>query len=84
MEDLWRDLQYASRTLRKNPGFTAIAILTLALGIGANSAGFAVFDAIVLKPLPVNNPESLVLVTRVGGRSAGGWLSYAAFKDLHD
>jgi predicted permease len=60
MEDLMQDLRYSMRTLRKNPGFTAVATLTLALGIGANTAIFSVIDALMLKRLPVRNPEQLV------------------------
>jgi predicted permease len=63
LDDLRRDLQYALRTLRRAPAFTAVAIVTLALGIGANTAIFALFDAVLLQTLPVHEPERLVLFT---------------------
>ncbi|HZS03651.1 MAG TPA: hypothetical protein VFD58_02135, partial [Blastocatellia bacterium] len=82
---LWQDLRYSLRGLRRRPGFTFVAIVTLALGIGVNTALFTVFEAFTLKPLPLKNPERVV---RLSGRDSHGatqpLFSYADYLDYRD
>jgi predicted permease len=84
METIWQDLSYSARLLLKNPGFTLIAILSLAIGIGANSAIFSVTNSILLRPLPYRDPESLVILWNrsPGLNIAQDWFSPAQHYDV--
>jgi predicted permease len=82
------DLRFALRTLWKSPVFTAVAVLSLALGIGANTAIFTFLDQILLRLLPVKNPQQLVLLTAKGFHYGGNWadnaLSYPMYRDFRE
>jgi predicted permease len=79
MQTFWQDLRFGLRLLAKTPGFTAMAIMTLALGIGANTAIFSLVDGIVLRPLPFSKPQELVSVTGTYGTYPKG--AFAAMRE---
>ncbi len=81
MGTLLQDLRYGLRMLAKNPAFTAVAVLTLALGIGANTAIFTLLDAVMLRSLPVRDPSSLFVFKWIGQPKYNGYSSYEACFD---
>src|SRR4051812_7705791 len=80
LESVWRDLRYGARMLRKSPAFCAVAVLTLALGIGATAAIFSVVNAVMLRPLPVPRPSELVALSTVYRNGVEPIFSYAAYR----
>ena len=72
LEEIGRDVRYAGRTCVRNPGFSAIAVITLALGIGANTAVFSLLDAVMLRTLPVDDPERLLQLIKTEGTARRG------------
>ena len=84
MDTLFKDLKFGVRGLLKRPGFTVIAVLTLALGIGANTAIFSVVNATLMRPLPVVDPDRLVFVFNGPPGSVFSYPDYAALRDQNN
>jgi predicted permease len=84
VEDLWRDLCYAARGASRSPGFTAIAVLSLAMGVGANCAMFIAVDAALLRPLAVSHPEEIITVHGTSPQTGSSGISYLEYLDLRD
>src|SRR5437660_318771 len=80
----WQDLRFAARMLRKNLGFTFVALLVMALGIGANAATFSVVNAVLLRPLSFNDPDRIVTLASLWEKSKLGPVSAPDFRDWHD
>ena len=85
MGNFVRDLHYTLRTLRKNPGFTVVAVIALALGIGVNTSIFSLYNAVALRPIPVRDPDRVVrLFQSHAGESGSGVFSYPKYLDYRD
>ena len=82
--DIGADLQFAWRLYRNSPVFTVVIVLSLAFGMGANTALFSLADALVLRPLPLPTPEQLIQVNRIGPGGAGPVISYPTYRALRD
>jgi hypothetical protein len=85
MHNFWKDIQYAFRTLAKNPGFAVVGIVTLALGMAANTTIFSVINGLLLRSLPVTHPEQItVLALQQSGQPGAKRFSYPDYQDFRD
>ena len=86
MESLWQDFRYAFRMFRKNPGFSAIAIVVLALGIGANAATFTLINSLLLRPILADSPDELVALYSRDTTQPDSYqaFSYPNFEDIRE
>jgi putative ABC transport system permease protein len=86
MHNLWQDLRFGIRMLAKNPGFMAVGMLTLALGIGANIAIFSLVDVVLFRPLPIAKPSEVVRIAagRTKSEASGGWMSFPSYLQYRD
>src|SRR5580698_9862619 len=86
MRSIGKDIEFALRAFRKSPVFTVVALLSLALGIGANTAIFTLLDQVLLRLMPVQSPQQLVLLGSKGSQHGSNWgdyaLSYPAYRDF--
>jgi predicted permease len=86
-ETIWKDIRHGSRMLVRNPGFSLVAIVSIAIGVGANAAMFSLADAMLLRPLPVERPDEIVTVNGIAPEEDGvrpGGMSYRDYVDLRD
>jgi hypothetical protein len=86
IEDCWRDVRYSARSLASSPGFTAVAVIVLAVGIGATAAAFSLVNVLLVRPVLVENPDEVVAIYARGVEPPTGWsgFSYPEYADLRD
>jgi putative ABC transport system permease protein len=84
LEDFGKDLRYTARSLRRSPGFLAVSVISLALGIGANTAIFSLINALMLRSLPANDPQRLVQITRIDSTGKPLHVSWQLFRHFRD